>query len=336
MPGYDNPELLPELSFLAYQTTLIERFFDSNVPGDTTFFYDRNIYDIFDPGQVAFPSDDFPTLQSEVITTSGGHNVTNFSYGANFADRFYIGAALGITTMRMEQERIYNEEPTDADLFRMTLIDDRLYEGTGINGTLGIIVRPVNIFTLGVSYTSPTFYDMRDESFLYMSADFETGTLDDEVIFLPLRYSLRTPGRLNGGAALFLDKLGFITADVEWVDYSSAKISSDEADFFDVNQEINNYQAVLNYRLGAELRLKALRLRAGYSFQDDPLDNAGGIDRSRESLTAGLGLHFKKFYADASYVRSNYNSAVTPYPEAPTALTENLSESAVLTLGFKF
>jgi len=336
MDAYDNPDLLPELSYLSYQTTLIDRFFNSNTPGDTTFFFDRNIYDIFDPEQVAFPADGFPTLQTEIITSKGGHNMTNFSYGANFADRFYIGAALGITTMNLDRKRLYSEQPTEADLRQFTLIDDRLIEGTGINGTLGIILRPVNILTLGVSYTSPTFYEMQDESFLGMTADFDVGSISEDVVFLPLRYNMRTPGRLNGGAALFLDKLGFISADVEWVDYSSAKLSSDEADFSDVNQEIDNYHSVLNYRVGAELRLKALRLRAGYSFQDDPLDNAGGIDRSQQALTGGLGFRLKKFYADASYVRSSYNSAVAPYPGAATALTDNISESAVLTLGFKF
>lgn len=336
MDAYDDPGLLPELSFLSYQTTLIDRFYDSNSPGDTTFFYDRNIYDIFDPGQIAFPSDDYPTLQTEAITTKGGHNVSNFSYGANFADRFYIGAGLGIATMRLDQERVYREAPTDADLTELTLVDDRLFEGTGINGTLGIILRPINILTMGVSYTTPTFYEIRDESYLFMSTDFGGSTLTDEVLFLPLTYNLRTPGRLTGGAALFLDKLGFITADVEWVDYASAKLTSDEADFSGVNQEINNYQSVLNYRVGGELRFKALRLRAGYSFQEDPQDNAGGVDRSRESLTAGFGLRFKKFYTDASYVRTNFNTTISPYPGAQTALTENISESAVLTLGFKF
>lgn len=336
MQAYDNPDLLSELPFLAYQTTLIDRFYESNSPGDSTFFYDRNIYDIFDPAQVAFPSDDFPTLQTESISTKGGHNTTNFAYGANFADRFYIGASIGINTLRYDQERVYREQPTDADLSEFTLVDDRLLEGTGINGTLGIIVRPVNILTMGISYTSPTFYEMREESYLFMAANFNSGLISDEVVFLPLRYNLRTPGRLNGGAAFFIGKLGFISADVEWVDYGSAKLTSNEVDFFDPNQEVDNFESVLNYRVGGELRLKALRVRAGYSLQNDPQNQSDGIDRSRESLTAGLGLRFKKFFADASYVRSNFNSAVVPYPGALTALTENVSESAVLTLGFKF
>jgi hypothetical protein len=47
-------------------------------------------------------------------------------------------------------------------------------------------------------------------------------------------------------------------------------------------------------------------------------------------------LRFKKFFVDASYVRSNYNISASPYPEGPTAFIENISENAVLTLGFKF
>ena len=135
---------------------------------------------------------------------------------------------------------------------------------------------------------------------------------------------------------MFLDKFGFISADVEWVDYSSAKLTSDEFDFTDTNQELGTYGSVLNYKFGAELRIKVLRLRAGYSYQEDPLDSVDGLDRSRESLTAGLGLRFKKFYMDASYVRSNYNNSTSPYPGAVAAITENTSEIGVLTLGFKF
>ena len=135
---------------------------------------------------------------------------------------------------------------------------------------------------------------------------------------------------------MFLDKFGFISADVEWVDYSSAKITSDEFDFTDTNQEVGTYGSVLNYKFGAELRIKVLRLRAGYSYREDPLNNVDGLDRSQESLTAGLGLRFKKLYMDASYVRSNYNHSISPYPEAASAITENISENAVLTLGFKF
>ena len=135
---------------------------------------------------------------------------------------------------------------------------------------------------------------------------------------------------------MFLDKLGFISADVEWVDYGSAKLTSDEFDFSADNNEVNSFQSVLNYRAGAELRLKAFRLRAGYSFQADPLDGADGVDRSRESLTGGFGIHFKKVYLDASYVRSTYNTATVPYPGALTAFTENISEQAVMTLGIKF
>jgi hypothetical protein len=74
----DNPDLLPELPFLAFQTTLIDRFFDSSTPGDTTFSYDRNIYDIFDPNQVAFTSDLFTNHQQEKITTTRGPYQTKF------------------------------------------------------------------------------------------------------------------------------------------------------------------------------------------------------------------------------------------------------------------
>lgn len=335
LAAYDNPDLLPELSFLAFQTTLIDRFFDASNPDDTVFFFDRNIYDIVDPDLVAFPSEQFPTLQNEIITTRGAQYQTTFAYGANFADQFYIGASLGITSLRYEQDRIYTEEPTEADLTRLSLLDFRLLQGTGINGTVGIIYRPVNVFTLGLSYTSPTFYEMDDESIITMISDFNTGVLSDEVVFLPLRFNLRTPGRLKGGVTLFFEKYGFITADVEWIDYAGSNFSSNDVSFSDANLQIDGFQSVLNYKVGAEIRYNIARFRAGYAMQGDPLEEAG-VDRSRQSFTAGVGLRHKKFFADVAYVRSNFDQAVSPYPGAASALTDQTNENVVLTLGMKF
>ena len=284
---------------------------------------------------MAFPTDQFPTLQSEIITTRGAQYQTTLAYGANFSDVFYLGASLGITSLRYEQDRIYTEEPTEADLTRMTLFDSRLLRGTGINGTVGFIYRPVNIFTLGVSYTSPTFYELEDESIITLISDFDVGTLSEEVLFVPFRFNLRTPGRLNGGVTLFLEKYGFITANVEWVDYAGANFSSNELSFSDANLEIDRFQSVLNYKLGAEFRFNAARFRAGYAMQGDPLEEAG-VDRSRQSFTAGIGMRHKTFFADLAYVRSSFENAVSPYPGGPTAITDQTTENVVLTLGMKF
>lgn len=334
--AYDDPELLPELSFLAYQTTLIDRFFDVGNSGDTTYFFDRNIYDIINPDIVAFPSEQFPTLQQEIINTRGAQYQTTIAYGANFSDKLYVGAALGITSLRYEQERIYQEEPTEADLISFSLIDNRLIQGSGINGTVGLIYRPVNTITLGVSYTSPTFYEMEDESFIDMNADFNTGSLQDQVVFLPLVFNLRTPGKLNTGIAFFLEKYGFVTADIEWVDYGSGKITSNEFSFSDTNSQIQTFESAINFKLGAEFRYEIFRLRAGYAHQGDPLNMTDGVDRSRNSFTLGGGIRYDKYFADAAYVRSNYDQSTNPYPGAAIAVTENKVENIVLTLGVKF
>ncbi len=334
--AYDDPDLLPELSFLAFQTTLIDRFFEVNAPGDTTFFFDRNIYDILDPDIVAFPSTEFPTAQREFINTKGAQYQTTIAYGGNFSDKFYLGASVGITSLRFEQDRIFTEEPSESDLTRLSLVDNRLLTGTGINGTIGFIYRPINTFTMGVSYTTPTFYELEDESVITLNADFDNASLDEQVVFVPLLFNLRTPGKLSGGVAVFLEKYGFITADVEWVDYGSGKFSSNEFSFADANSEINAFESTLNFKVGAEFRYNIARFRAGYAHQGDPMNKIDGVDRSRQSITVGAGVRYKRFFADGSYVRSNFDQSTSPYPGAATALTENVTENVVLTFGMKF
>ncbi len=334
--AYDDPELLPELSFLAFQTTLIDRFFDVNASGDSSFFYDRNIYDIVDPNVVAFPTEDFPTLQQESVNTLGAQYQTTFAYGANFSDKIYLGASLGISSIRYEQNRIYREEPTESDLDGFVLLDSRLLDGTGINGTVGLIFKPVKTVNVGISYTTPTFYEMEDQSTISLNAAFDNGSLDDQVSFLPLIFNMRTPGRLNGGLALFFEEYGFITADVEWVDYGGGKISSDDFGFNDVNSQIDNFESVLNFKAGAEFRYSIARFRAGFAQHGDPLNEIDGVDRSRQSFSVGAGLRFNRFFVDGAYVRSVYDQTSSPYPGAPVAITETTAQNVILSLGLRF
>ena len=81
-------------------------------------------------------------------------------------------------------------------------------------------------------------------------------------------YNLTTPYAVGLGAMYLFGKSGFITADVEFKDYSSASFSSsydstDPAfyDFVAENEQIDNlFKPAINYRVGAELRFNALRV----------------------------------------------------------------------------
>ena len=322
------------LADLAFETFLVDEFFTVIAPGDTSFFIDRTF---------EFPETDFPVTQRESVETEGAQYQTNFAYGANIGDKVYLGASLGFQTINYRSTRVYTETPTDAFLNSVTVTDIRDITGAGFNATFGAIFRPINEFTVGVSYTTPTWTTLEDQGTLRMTTDFNnppagaSNTNSFAIDYAPFRFDLRTPSKLNVGGAIFLGKNGFLSGDVEFVNYEQNRFSgSGESWSFENDFIRQNYQNVINYRFGGEFRYEFLRFRAGYSHLADPAEDLDELDRSINSLSFGLGMRFSDYFADLAVVSSSTEAAISPYPNAPLAALENESTAVTLTFGFKF
>ncbi|MEM8969810.1 MAG: hypothetical protein AAGE93_25560, partial [Bacteroidota bacterium] len=229
--------------------------------------------------------------------------------------------------------------------------------GTGINANLGIIYRPINELTIGLSYQTPTYYSVRTEEFFDLYSEV-TGILEvDDVsqIFdigdgtgnsglvqgnqVIGEYNLSTPSRTGIGLAYFFEKAGFITLDAEYVNYEANRFSTNQ-DFSvsDVNDDVENlFKSVINLRAGGEFRYKILRFRAGYAFYDDPtLFPDDRLNRDRIILSGGVGINVSSFFADLTVSRTSFDSDFSPYRSADFIPQENTQTRALLTLGFNF
>jgi len=304
---------------LPYETYLINDFsVDQN--GDTTY----NFWDTF----VEYASPDTPVDQGEQIITSGSLNRWSISYGGNVADRFYFGFGLGIMSLRYKNEKTYSEiRYPESLLNNYTLYEKQDVSGTGVNGTIGIIVRPINTLTIGVSFVTPTAYTLTDKfetgmrsiwnesAFDYYGDDpFFIGDHQAEEIPADWTYTLNTPMRLNTGLAFFFNKNGFITADVEWVDYSKTKFRFDQGDINQENDAIKEmYTSVINYRIGGEFRTGAFRFRAGYNYLNNPLKDTEEVSKAISTYSGGVGFRKERFYIDMSVLYSTSKGVRIPY-----------------------
>jgi hypothetical protein len=154
-------------------------------------------------------------------------------------------------------------------------------------------------------------------------------------------YTLKTPLRLNGGAALFFNKAGFISADVEYLNYRGNRFNARNFSMAEDNQVIQDiYQPVVNVKLGGEYRFNMFRLRAGAGYFSDPYAGNTEISRSRLNLSAGAGIRLPSFYVDLAVLNDSFNTVYTPYEasvgDLPIVETLNSMTRAVLTLGFNF
>lgn len=311
---------------------------------------------IYDSFVLGFPR------QAEVIESRGSQYQLNASYGANYDDRIYFGAGVGIPVLGQRINKLYIEDSfefIDAesgdwvadDAINSIILEESLQtDGIGINGTFGLIYRPVNLFRIGLSYTTPTIMSMSEEStsslqvnynnYYFAPEDTVLNSLFSEGEIIISNYTLTTPGRLNAGIALFLGKNGFISGDVELVNYAGASLSSNDFSTASDNETITNlYHNVVNYRMGAELRFDAVRVRGGYSYMADPVVNST-FDGSVSSYSAGLGYRTKDYFVDLAFVNRSNNQLYAPYSlidgSQPIAEISNRLSSFLISVGFNF
>lgn len=272
-----------------------------------------------------------PMRQRELIRTSGNQNEWTISYGGNFKDQFYFGTKLGIASVNYLIERTYNERALDqgTNALRSTTINNRLkINGTGFNLGLGFIYRPVDLIRFGLNFETPTYYALEEEFEFDLSAQFNNFLfsenpdfyLNNESSSLPngfFNYRLRTPMKVNFGAAIFASKNGFISADVEYLDYSRSRLSFESLDGDESadNRSIQNiYDRTFNFRVGAEYRVDDFRFRGGYANLGDPFkENINLVDQSRQRVSGGLGMRLQDYFWDVALIHEWWNEGYTLY-----------------------
>lgn len=294
-------------------------------------------------------------FQDENITQEGSANQISFSYGANFNHKVFVGGGLGIRSLSFSSVKNYNEEFINQPLVNSNLRESLFINGIGLNLNLGLIYKPIDNLNLGFNFQSPTWYALNEEYEAAMTANFnnyffeqENVTLGRETAVTDIvisKYGLNTPLKIGGGATFFIGKNGFISADVDWVDYSAGRIRSDDFDEGPDNRVIRDiYASTINYRIGGEARVNNFRFRAGYAFFGDPFANTFGFDQGTQQLSGGLGVKINSISIDFALVNQKYSGLYRSYQVldsngdnfGPVTELENSITSGVLTLGINF
>jgi hypothetical protein len=319
---------------------------------------DGNPYDFY---SFVYPaSEDAPYLQQETVDRSGGQNQLDVSFGGNISDKYYFGAGLGITSIDYRQEKTFSESYfPDDEVTGFNLYEEQILRGSGINASLGFIARPVPNLSVGITYQTPTIYSMEEAYYTQLTTNYNDllisdfipdhqgeeiyldGSVSDDFIVDPVfAFNLRTPGKLGLGGAYFFQKAGFISADVEFINYRNNRLTDDRNELRADNETIQrDFTSAVNFRLGGEYRFDIFRLRAGYALQGDPYQNQDGWDRHTNTFTGGAGLKFRNFYTDLALNYEMGEQYYSPYMvanDSPLVSIDNLRTTAILTFGLTF
>lgn len=298
---------------------------------------------------------------NRTIDNAGFSNEHNITLGANINDKLYLGAGFGITNISYTGHYVHTEVDEAQNVFdfvNFVYTDHFNAFGTGWNFKIGAIVRPIESLRIGLSFITPTIYNINEVFYNSLTAKLDNDTPNDPGDDLnpaisqddmTYRYRIATPYHINAGIAYQLGNIAMISADYEFIDYASARLSrgEDGYDFALENEDVSSeLGSTGNLRLGAEVRLGGLYLRGGYSYYGSAF-NSGTLNEDSDSngYSAGIGYRQNKFYVDMAMVWLNSYESYMMYPDdlrsAPLyssdpAYLSTKDKYLSLTVGLKF
>jgi hypothetical protein len=312
--------------------------------------YNANLM-VYDSGSLNNPAHywvDMPNgnvLQRKSIQMSGASREMLLSGGANFDNKLYLGISLGFPSIRYEEESNFWEQDSEglssnADpAFNFSSVarsENLTTKGNGFNLKFGFIYKPVDFIRIGAAFHTPTTYNLTDEWSAKMVSTFENGNkYTESSIPGSFDYRISTPMRAIGSIAFVLAKYGLISADYEYVDYSTARLRSDNYDFFDENDDVHSKLGhANNLRIGAEFRQNIFAFRAGTSYYGSPYLNES-TRGARMGYSLGLGLRDKTYFLDFAFNHTLSKDDLYLY-ETAVAKNTYMTNSFMVTLGFRY
>lgn len=275
--------------------------------------------------------------------TRGRNDKLTFALASQPNDKVYIGGAVNFYNIDFSQLTNYEEFNSDDNGNTLDILAEDTYTiiGNGVSFSLGLIAKPSQEVRLGVSYQSPTWYDISQEQVVFDTAVFENGDLisgtgngSDVFVF---DYTMTTPGKLTGSFAYLFGKEGLISFDYSYKDYKNIELRPTNTFSTDNQFFSDNLQGSSEFRVGAEWRLDNVSLRGGYRFEESPFRDAVDSDHI-SGYSLGIGFKFKgNTRFDLAYQTSNntdiYNFVNAAGAEAADLDINNDRFTATLVIG---
>jgi hypothetical protein len=290
--GYANQQ-----AFMGYESYILEPEEDSN----ENTIYNSNI-----------GSGDFN--QEYSYSSTGYNGKLSFNLGLQYSKKIYFGINLNSHFINYERSTYLFEENTNdnSTINQVDFENSLLTTGNGFSLQLGGIFKINDLIRIGLTYDSPTWLTLREETTQYLSTindlDGTQTIVNPAVINVFPDYKLRTPAKITGSAAFIIGKTGLFSIDYSRKDFSNTQFKSNErSGYVQQNSIIGNTLKVANtLRIGAEVRLKSMSYRGGYKFEQSPYINTSTYG-DMKGFSLGLGFNFGESRLDLAYENSKRN-----------------------------
>ena len=296
--------------------------------------------------------------QIKSFSQSGYTNEYNFSIGLNFNHKIYAGFSLGIQDLYFKEttELVEFDPGNKFDNFKEYSFFTYLKtDGVGVNGKLGLIIKPVNELRLGVALHTPTFYSFDDFYYNDMTsvATDDDGVMTNYTYNSPdgkSKYEFQSPWKAVFSAS-FVGKVGLISVDCDFIDYSSAKLRSGGSSLMreQMREQIEqSFKPVANLHVGGEFKVNdSFSLRAGMEYMPGPYKKViNGVEllngnNKAYTYSGGVGWRSNGFFVDLAYKYYTNNHYMDIYiPSSTNQVSPTRFKDAFdylsLTFGFRF
>lgn len=311
-------------AFLGYQAYILEP--DADDDNNTTYF--SNLAN--------------GTFDHDYSYTSTGYNgKIAFNIASQYEDNLYLGLNLNSHFINFQKSTLLLEDNSNSGS-QITQIDfgnNLSTRGNGFSFQLGGILKLTQEFRIGLTYDSPIWYSIEEETSQLIDSNLADPDLDyiSDIINVYPRYKLQTPSKITGSLAYVFGQQGLLSFDYSRKDYSATKFKpTNDPDFEFQNANINNMlQAASTYRLGGEYKVDRFSFRGGYRFEESPYKDGVTIgDLNGYSL--GLGYSFGNTKLDLTYDQSKRSFETPLYSVGLTdaALIDRTNSNITLSLSF--
>jgi len=268
--------------------------------------------------------------QKNDVVTKGGYNELAFGWGGNIEDKLYLGASIALPMINFSKTNYFGETGY------FDFYEETSSKGFGLGAKFGLIYKAEPYLRFGFTYHTPQIISFKES----ISAEVYSNAAPNGISSYDLMnnynnnyypesydYSIITPSKAIVSSSYFFanpskptQPLGFISADVEWVNYAGTRFytndnNQDVASYYsDLNYVIKNtYKNNYNIRIGSELKISNnWMVRAGTAYYGSPYQDES-IKASHWVLSGGLGYRTERHSIDFTIMNTLMKDAILPY-----------------------
>ncbi len=264
----------------------------------------------------------------------------DLSLGVNESNKLYYGISFSLTSLdHIEDFWLEENDPNNVvpSITRQQQQDYFNRKGLGFGIKTGILYQATPTLRVAAAFHTPTIFSIDEQWDAKTRTWYDNNRDSTRVGYFDNSFSLLTPLRFNAGISNVFGNRAILSLDYELSPYQTIRLDGNSNSYSEENQNIkNNYTLRHTVRLGGEVKLGALALRAGGFYYSSPIKSEK-TEYSHLGITGGTGFRIGNFYTDLAYSYMSYSASYMIYGDNEMLMKyKKFTSNIYTTFGLRF